>query len=508
MRSITTDLLAGVLVGVVLVPTAMAFGVIAGVGPASGLYGAITLGLLAAITGNTRGLISGPNMLVAIVLAPVVAEHGLAFGFTAALLSGVFLIAFGLTRLGRFIVYIPHSLLSGFFTAGGIVLVLTQVLPAIGQPSAAGGVIGAIKAWTSATVQYDAIAVAGITVAAGAFWPSRLARYAPGQFVALLVGSAAGILWFSDAPVIEDIPLVLPSLAWPVFNSAVVAPAFAMALLCAAATLLTCLQADAITGGRHQPNRELVAQGVGNMAAGLIGGNPGGASSPTFLNVQAGGRGKVAGLTAAVVVALSLALPFDKLPLAVLAGIIMVTGYRVIDWSFVRRLRDIPIGYTVVMLATATVAVLIGFTVAILVGLVLSALLDATRSHQRELERLVSVPLPDTEIWPEADPYSARVGLIVLPDRVSVASARELSRILGGDIRASEAVIMDFSHTSYLDDTAATLIGKVIEGKPVVVSGLHGEPENMLSGFGTLRPERSAQDVEQAKGLIREMVTG
>jgi MFS superfamily sulfate permease-like transporter len=152
-------------------------------------------------------------------------------------------------------------------------------------------------------------------------------------------------------------------------------------------------------------------------------------------------------------------------------------------------LRDIPIGYTVVMLATATVAVLIGFTVAILVGLVLSALLDGTRSHQRELERLVSVPLPDTEIWPEADPYSARVGLIVLPDRVSVASARELSRILGGDIRASEAVIMDFSRTTYLDDTAATLIGKVIEGKPVVVSGLHGEPANMLTGFGTLRPE-------------------
>ena len=134
MRSIATDLLAGVLVGVVLVPTAMAFGVIAGVGSASGLYGAIALGLLAAITGGTRGLISGPNIFVAIVLVPMVAEEGLAAGFTAALLSGVFLILLGLARLGRFIVYIPHSLLSGFFTAAGIVLVATQVLPAIGQP--------------------------------------------------------------------------------------------------------------------------------------------------------------------------------------------------------------------------------------------------------------------------------------------------------------------------------------------------------------------------------------
>ncbi len=121
-----------------------------------------------------------------------------------------------------------------------------------------------------------------------------------------------------------------------------------------------------------------------------------------------------------MVVALALALPFDKLPLAVLAGIIMVTVYRLIDWRYVRRLRDIPFGYTVVMLATAAVAVLVDFTVAVRVGLVLSALVDATRSHSRELERLVSVPLPDTEIWPDADPYDARVGLIVLPDRVSL----------------------------------------------------------------------------------------
>ena len=484
----------------------MAFGVIAGVGPASGLYGAIAVGLLAAITGNTRGLISGPNIFVVIVLAPLVTEEGLAAGFTAALLSGVFLILFGLARLGRFIVYIPHSLLSGFFTAAGILLVVTQVLPAIGQPSASGGVIGGVKAWASTTVQYDALAVAGITVVVGVFWPSRLARYAPGQFVALLVGSAAGILWFSGAPTIGDIPQVLPELTWPVLNPSVITPAFAMALLCAAVTLLTCLQADASTGGRHNPNRELMAQGVGNIGASLIGGNPGGVSSTTFVNLQAGGRSKVARIAAAVVVALALALPFDKLPLAVLAGIIMVTGYRLIDWGYVRRLRAIPFGYTAVMLATAAVAVLIDFTVAILVGLVLSALVDATRSHSRELERLVSVPLPDTVIWPDADPYDARVGLIVLPDRVSVASARELSRILGGDIRASEAVIMDFGNTTYLDDTAAVLIGRLIDGKPVAIAGLHGEPAKMLASFGTVRTDSCAQDVEQAKAVVRAML--
>ena len=117
-----------------------------------------------------------------------------------------------------------------------------------------------------------------------------------------------------------------------------------MALLCTAVTLLTCLQADATTGGRHQPNRELMAQGVGNIAAGLIGGNPGGASSTTFLNLQAGGRSRIAGVTAAAVVALALAVPFDQIPLSALAGIIMVTGYRIIDWEFLRRVRSIPLG--------------------------------------------------------------------------------------------------------------------------------------------------------------------
>ena len=172
---------------------------------------------------------------------------------------------------------------------------------------------------------------------------------------------------------------------------------------------------------------------------------------------------------------------------------------------FLRRVRSIPVGYIVVMLATATVAVLIDFTMAILVGLVLSALVDATRSHSRELERLVSVPLADTEIWPDADPYESRVGLMIMPDRVSVASARELSRILGGDIRASQATIMDFGRTAYIDDTAAALIGKLINRKSEVVSGLHGEPAIMLAAFGTLHPDSCTQDVERAKAVVRVM---
>ncbi len=280
-----------------------------------------------------------------------------------------------------------------------------------------------------------------------------------------------------------------------------------MALLCAAITLISSLQADATTGVSHQPNRELMAQGVGNIATGLVGGNPGGASSATFINLQAGGRGRIAGIAAAAVVALALVvLPFSEIPLATLAGIVIVTGYRIIDWGYLRRLKGVPLGYTSVMLLTVTVAVLIGFAEALLVGLVVAALAEATRSHRRELEQLVSVPLLDSEIWPDAVSFDARVGLIVLPDWVSVASARELTRILGGEIKSSEAVILDFSGTTRLDDTSAALIGQIVVNKPVVIAGLHGEPAKMLAGFGNVRADRSVPDVDRAKAVIRAMV--
>ena len=283
-------------------------------------------------------------------------------------------------------------------------------------------------------------------------------------------------------------------------------PAFTMAFLCGANTLLVALQSDAITGARHEPSRELIAQGIGNVAAGLIGGNPGGVNAVTLINVHAGGRSMIAGITAALVLVLSLiALQAIHIPLAALAGIIMVNGYRIIDWRYLRRLRRIPYNYSFIMLATVVFAVLVNFVTAILIGLVVAALVSAARSESHELKGLISVPLLDSTIWPDAAPYSSRVGLVILPDRVSVASAREMARILRGDVQASEAVIFDFSKTTYVDDTAATLIGQVIAGKQAIVAGLQGDAAIMLSGFADVSG-RMAADLDQAKTMIKEML--
>ena len=503
VRSISNDLWAGILTGLVLIPMGMAYGIITGVGPASGLYGVAIIGLIAAIAGGTRGLISGPSIVVSIVLAPVVAQYGLATAFAAGMLAGLVLIALGLFRLGRFVAYIPYSLLSGLFTAVGVHLILVQVLQAIGQQPAPVN-INIIGTWMDSALNYHALAITGITVLVGLAWPRRLARYAPGQLVALAVATVVGVLWLTSAPTIGDIPRSLPGLSQPVFSPAIISPGITVAFLAATTTLTFCLQADVITGEVHRPNRELVGQGLGNVVAGLIGGNPGSVSVATFINLQAGGRGMIAGIVAASVVGLSLAaVPFSIIPLPALAGIIMVSGYQIIDWKYFRHVRQIPFGYTAIMLTTAVGAILIDFTTAILVGLAVSALVNANRSQEGELEQLISVPLLDREIWPDAEPYDSRVGLVRLPTRVSMASARELSRILGGDLRGHEAVIVDFGQTAYLDDTAANIMGKLIASKLVVVVGLQGEPARVMEGLGDIGEARTARDVEEAKATVR-----
>ena len=437
-RTIGTDLQAGVVVGVVLVPISMAYGIIAGVGPASGLYGAIAICLIAAVAGGCRGLIAGPNLFVALVLAPVVADHGVMSAFTATMLAGIIMVVFAAVRLGRLIAYVPYSLLSGFFTAAGIVLIITQVLPAVGIPTAKGGVSGNIAAWFGASVNLDALAVAGVNIAVGLLWPQRLARYAPGPFVALIVGVGVGLTWFHGAPTIGDIPRGLPELATPVFSAALILPAFTIAFLCAAIGLLTALQADTLTGGSHRSNYLLAVFGVGNSAAGVLGGNVGGASVNTFLNIQAGGRTAIASVVAALVMVLALmALPIGQIPTAVLAGIIIVNGYRVIDWKYLRKTLKVPRGYAAVMLLTAAVALLADFVTAVVVGLVLASLVAARRGEEPELQRLISVPLVDSAVWPDGYPFESHVGLVVMPDWVSVSSARELGRILGQDINGA-----------------------------------------------------------------------
>ena len=238
--------------------------------------------------------------------------------------------------------------------------------------------------------------------------------------------------------------------------------------------------------------------------SGLVGGNPGGASVATFVNIQAGGRTVLSPITASLIVLLALLfLPIEDIPIAALAGIIIVNGYLIIDRQYLKRIARIPRGYAAVMLTTAIIAIVVDFNVAVIIGLVVAFLVAAVRGERSELQRLVSVPLPDSTVWPDGEPLESRVGLVIMPDWVSVSSAREMVRILGGDVADNQITIFDFSKVVYIDDTAATLVGQVITGRRVVVVGLRGTAKELMTTFNDVSAVHTVADIDDAKAAIR-----
>ena len=339
--------------------------------------------------------------------------------------------------------------------------------------SPAGSALDSIKALPTAIaeVHIQALALSVFCVALHLMWRGRLLRIAPAPFVVLVIGSVVGVTLLREAPAIGEIPLGLPAPQLPdispEFFLRVVQPAFAMALLSSVSTLIVALQLDAITGSQHRPNREMMAQGVGNIAAGMIGGSPGGVAPGSFANAFSGGRTPVAGVTVSalfLLVLFFLAPVAERIPFAVLAGILLINGWNIIDWRFITRIYRVPRRYAVVMALTCVLVLFVDINLAIVVGLVVAALTGARQVEPLEIRSLVSTPVLDQAILDDddIDPYQARTGLLRLPDRVTVASAREISRVVRSDIRGHQVVVLDMSRTLFVDDTAAVMIGELI----------------------------------------------
>ena len=525
------DVLGGVTAGSIALPTAMGYGVITGLGAVAGLYGAIAVSLFAGIFGGTRGMTSGPNILVTLTMAVVVAEYANSIeeAIAVAILAGLIQIAFGLLGLGRYVSYIPFSLTAGFFTAFGFLLIIKQALLALGA-SPTGSATDSLRALPSAIadVHYQALALAALCVALGVAWRGRLLRIAPAPFVVLVVGTIVGVTLLRDAPTIGDIPTGLPALRLPDvtvdFLVRMIQPAFTIALLSSVSTLLVSLQLDAITGSIHRPNREVMAQGLGNIAAGLVGGNPGGVAPGSFANAFSGGRTPVAGVTVAAMLLLILVVlapVAERIPFAVLAGILMINGWNIIDWRFITGIRRIPLRFSVVMGLTLFLVLFVDINFAILVGLVAAALTGAQRIESLEAQSTISTPVLDSAILGDdepdggVDPYEARTGLVMFPDRVTVASAREISRVLRADIRGHRVVVFDMSRTLYVDDTAAVAIGGLFRiamaqrTRTLIVSGLHEDVAatmNALRVMDAVPRANIVASMDEAKEIIRPIL--
>ena len=529
LQTLRGDVFGGVTAAVVGLPVALAFGVASGLGPIAGLYGAIAVGFFAAVFGGTKSQISGPTGPMAVAMAVVVATHAdnLAQAFTIVIMAGLIQLLLGAIRVGRFIAYTPYSVISGFMSGVGVIIILVQTLPFVGAPVAEGGPVGTVRAWLDVRndINYGALAIAAVTLAVGVVWPGRLRKYLPPTLAALLAGTLLSVLWLSDTPLIGEVPTGLPELQLPDVSfgalAAAVQPALIIALLGSIDSLLTSLVADSMTRTRHNPNRELIGQGIGNMAAGFIGGMPGaGATLGTVVNLRAGGRTPVSGvLRAAILLALVLGLGrfVEAIPHAALAGILIKVGWDIIDWRFITRIHRVQREHLLVMVITMGLTVFLDLVTAVAIGLIAAGMASARQFERLEMDSVVSTPLLDQSFLAgsdDADSFAARVGLVSLRGSFSVASANKLINTISVDIRDHDVVILDFSDTVYMDDSAALVVEQMIdtaiaENTKCIVLGLGGRPAITLQALNVLRrvpADRFVATLDDAQATAKQLL--
>jgi SulP family sulfate permease len=389
------DFFGGLTAGVVALPLALAFGLQSGMGAISGLYGAIAIGMIAAWFGGTSTQISGPTgpmtVVSAVVIASAIEMHGslnAAMGSIIAifLLAGVFQILLGVLKIGQYIRYMPYPVVSGFMSGIGVIIILLQIFPFFGQVSP--------KSITQILIETPAllgkinpisVALASATIAIIYLFP-KLTKIIPSALVALVVLTILSTLMALDVAIIGDIPTGFPKLQLSTLSTLdlsapmlIIIPAITLAALGAIDSLLTSIVADNMTKTQHQSNKELVGQGLGNIAVAAIGGIPGaGATMRTVVNINSGGTTRLSGVihSIALLIVLLGAGAYAKLiPLPVLAGILITVGIGIIDYKGIKHIPHVPLADSVIMLVVLGLTVFVDLLQAVAVGMVLASIL-------------------------------------------------------------------------------------------------------------------------------------
>lgn len=519
------DLLGGITTAIVVLPLALAFGVASGIGAVSGLYTAIATCFFAAVFNGTPAQVTSPTGPMAIAMAAIVTQTAttLPEAFTIVMFAGVLQILIGVAGVGRYIIYTPYSVISGFMTGIGLIIITIQVPMFFGMIDAPPGAVGALSSVPQAiaNVNLSALSAAIITLAICFIWPRKLRRVIPGTLVAIIIGTGLAALMLGDSPLIGYIPTELPKLQMPVispeFLIRMIEPAFVLALIGLVDTMMTSQVTDTLTGRHHNSLRELLGQGFGNIFSGMIGGLPGaGSTVPSIVNIRSGGTTLVSGVVVSVILALFLlefAYVAEIVPLAVLSGILVYTGWNVVDWSFVTRLHKIERIHVAVMLLTAFLTVFVDLIVAVALGLIASGLVSAKSAEQLQLDQVTSMPLADPD---SDDPFNPRIGLVMMSGHFSVASANRLLYSMKLDIHDHDVVIVDFTETKSMDDSAVMLIKQLVEhayqeGMSCVVMGMSGELKAALDSFGALDQidnNNVAETLHDAKQIANRILDG
>ncbi len=473
------DAYGGVTAAVVALPLALAFGVASGAGPVAGIYGAIFVGFFAALFGGTPAQVSGPTGPMTVVMAAVLTQYGQnpAMAFTIVAMGGCVQILFGACRLGSYIRLIPYTVISGFMTGIGCIIIIIELAPLAGHPTASGGPVGALMQLPVVLQDYNihAIVVGCVALAICMFTPFVLARRFPPPLIALIVGTLLAHYLLTDAPVIGTIPQGLPTPQIPTFSMGalpdMVQSALILGLLGSIDSLLTSLVADSVTRTQHDSNRELVGQGIGNIIAGLFGAIPGaGATMRTVVNIRAGGRTSYSGILHAIVLLtlmLGLAPLAELIPHAVLAGILLKVGYDIVDWRFIRRMHRAPASGVIIMLTVLLLTVFVDLVTAVGVGVVMASLLFVKKMHDLQVEGLELVA-DSASRHRLADDEAAilkqtgdRILLYRLHGPASFGAAKDLTARIT-DLEHHEVLVLDFTDVPLVDTSAVLAIEDVI----------------------------------------------
>lgn len=520
------DLFGGVTTAIVSLPLALTFGVASGAGPAAGLYGAVLVGFFAALFGGTATLISEPTgpmtvVMTAVITAMVAAnpEYGLAMAFTVVMIAGLFQILFGLLKLGKYITLMPYSVISGFMSGIGLILIILQLAPLMGQPIPPGGVLGTVGSLPTllSNIQPAEAFLGLMTLAVLFLFPKRLRRYAPPQLVVLVLGTLVALVFFADRDLrqIGAIPVGLPAITWPTFTpellTSMILDGLILGLLGCIDTTLTAMIADSLTRSEHKSDKELIGQGIGNLMAGLFGGLPGaGATMGTVVNIQSGARTALAGMIRAgllLVVVLGAARLTEQIPLAVLAGIALHVGFNILDWSLLKRAHRVSWQTAAIMYGVLLLTVFVDLIVAVGVGIFIANILTIERLSALQAEHVKAISDADDaiqladeerELLNRAD---GRVLLFYLSGPMIFGVSRAVARQHAA-IGEYEAAVIDLSNVPLIDDTISLVIENTIKdavdaGCAVFIVSPAEQPRRQLSRlaiFALIPPDHMMHD--------------
>ncbi|MBL4593502.1 MAG: SulP family inorganic anion transporter [Flavobacteriales bacterium] len=567
------DIFGGLTAGIVALPLALAFGVSSGLGPSAGLYGAIFVSFFAALFGGTNTQISGPTAPMTavsmVVIATILAindgdiSQALPIILTIFLLAGLFQIGLGLIGLGKYIKYIPYPVVSGFMTAIGVIILITQILPSIGyypkedaafvnqfKPHAeeiildnilkeetgegilvlenfeetiiraqhvteeqilkesqtlaakeAAGVIGAITVLPRALKNISwlefLLALGTIVIIYGF---KKITTAVPSTLVALLVMSGLAYGFNLDYRSIEQIPSGLPSFNLKIFTGfslsniiPYVFTALTLALLGAIDSLLTSVVADNMTKTKHKPNKELIGQGIGNSIAALFGGIPGaGATIRTVVNIKAGGKTRLSGMTAGVLllfILLAIGPIASQIPAAVLAGILITVGIGVMDYKGLKAIPYMPRPEIIIMIVVLVLSSVWNLVYAVGIGLVIASLMFMKKMGDLTEKRSDVKSLLKEKSWPDEIDLSKSLKEEVFVKHIKgplfFGSTSHFQHLAKQIPETTSTIIIRMDRVPYMDQSGLYAMEEVIidlakQGKKILLTSLLEQPKYML----------------------------